>query len=463
MSRVSACATRPAAAATMTARKLMKTTRMSTSDLSGGTRAASRVGASEGATGRASVVAPVITSSTGICAPYSAPRNKGTLFRDQSFRLWSVGRSGLRLRRAEAEGRSIGGTRAGALPQFRRRLHALRHACPALARVALLGEEDRSRRTSHREELEQRFLTGAALAALARDQLLDGFEVVREDLAVVRGAQDRRPDVRRLAHGGGVSEMRGGFLHRGAEHLAAIGHAGNDLGAHPREDVRADHRSRPGTEVLGGEAISHRLLDEVVDVVSMHVHHVASFVSELEQLPPRQLHQFADDARNLPIAKRAPLLLARFACVVEVDDVAADLHVPFAKRGDSEGAVLLGVDVAARAHEAGGEDSQDARHHLLAREARKAERRIDARAHPRQRPREGHEPVVLLLLALADRLIPVAVLPAARLVLADRLYLRAGRAPHRHVRPGGRDGERLEPLQVVPRSAPPAEAPFWGS
>src|SRR3954466_14423857 len=84
MSRVSACATRPAAAATITARKLMNTTRRSTSDLSGGTRAASRVGASEGATGSASVVAPVITSSTGIAAPYSAPRTKATLFRDQT-------------------------------------------------------------------------------------------------------------------------------------------------------------------------------------------------------------------------------------------------------------------------------------------------------------------------------------------------------------------------------------------
>src|SRR2546428_1123446 len=69
MSRVSSCATTPAASAISTARTQTNTTRPSTSVRSSGTRAASSAGAMEGATGIPSVVAPVTTSSTGIRPP----------------------------------------------------------------------------------------------------------------------------------------------------------------------------------------------------------------------------------------------------------------------------------------------------------------------------------------------------------------------------------------------------------
>src|SRR5215467_8793856 len=69
MSRVSTCATTPAAIAITTASALTNTTLRSTSARSGGTRAASSAGPIEGATGIPSVVAPVTTSSTGMRAP----------------------------------------------------------------------------------------------------------------------------------------------------------------------------------------------------------------------------------------------------------------------------------------------------------------------------------------------------------------------------------------------------------
>src|SRR6266849_6776416 len=69
ISRVRTCATTPAARAISTASTLTNNTRLSTSVRSGGTRAASSVGASEGATGIPSRVAPVTTSSTGMRSP----------------------------------------------------------------------------------------------------------------------------------------------------------------------------------------------------------------------------------------------------------------------------------------------------------------------------------------------------------------------------------------------------------
>jgi len=62
ISRVSAWATTPAAAAMTTERAQMKTTRASTRARSGGTRASTNAGPSEGATGNPSVVCPLAIS-----------------------------------------------------------------------------------------------------------------------------------------------------------------------------------------------------------------------------------------------------------------------------------------------------------------------------------------------------------------------------------------------------------------
>src|SRR5207248_9342872 len=107
--------------------------------------------------------------------------------------------------------------------------HPPRHPRGALAAVAFPGEEDGGRSVARGEQLQERFLTGAALAPFARDQFLDGLEMVGKHLAVVRRAQDRGPDVRGLAHCRRVSQMGGSLLDGGAQHLAPVGYARYDL------------------------------------------------------------------------------------------------------------------------------------------------------------------------------------------------------------------------------------------
>src|SRR5438105_1469410 len=171
MRPVSARATTPALSATRTARTLITTTRESTSDRSGGTRAASRVGASSGATGSASVVAHLMTSSTGIARPYSAGR----------WSAWMICARKIRLSSVHERAREL------AQPGLR---HPARHPRGALAAVALLGEKDGGRSVARGEQLQERFLTGSALAPFASDQFLDGLEMVGKHLAAVGRAQD---------------------------------------------------------------------------------------------------------------------------------------------------------------------------------------------------------------------------------------------------------------------------------
>src|SRR2546428_1398641 len=108
------------------------------------------------------------------------------------------------------------------------------------------------------------------------------------------------------------------------------------------------------------------------------------------------LFPLADVAPAPPVAQLLHLLLARLAAVLEPDRVAFDARVPVLQRGDPEAAVFLRIDLASRAHEAGGKDAKDARHHLLAREPRQPHPPIDGLAHLRQRAAERDQPVELL-------------------------------------------------------------------
>ena len=96
--------------------------------------------------------------------------------------------------------------------------------------------------------------------------------------------------------------MGRGLLDGGAQHLALVGDPRDELAVQAREDVGADHRPRPGAEILGGEAFAHRLLDVLVDVVPMDVHLFSIAVAELEYVPPWYLHQLAHDSCDAAIA-----------------------------------------------------------------------------------------------------------------------------------------------------------------
>ena len=257
--------------------------------------------------------------------------------------------------------------------------------------------------------------------------------------------------------------MRRGLLHGRGEQLAAVRHPIDGLAVQPREYVRADHRAGPGAEVLGGEALAHHLLHLVVDHPARDVHHGVILVAVLKQLAPGQLQQLADDSSDAPIAKVAHLALLRFAFVVEPEDVAMHGDVALAQRRDPEAAVLLRVHLASRAHEAGRQNAEDARHHAIARQSREREPAVDLLAQFRQRAPERDEAVVLLALPLDDRAIVVPVLPAPRLVPSDGLHLRGRGTTHHHVGPGRRDLQLMQPFEVPLGRSDPAKPPLQGA
>src|SRR5438132_5255392 len=237
--------------------------------------------------------------------------------------------------------------------------------------------------------------------------------------------QHGRPDVAGLAHRRSIAELRRGLLDRGDDHLASVAAALDLLALEACQGAGRDQRPRPGAEVLRREALAHHFFDVVVDVPPADVHDRAVFGDILEEVFPGHLLQLADDPRHAAVPQLVDLLLAGLAAVVEPHRVTVDACVPVLQRGDAEAAVLLRVGLAARPHEAGGEDAQDARHHLLAGQPWQPHVAIDGLAHARQRAAERHQPVVLLLLPDPDGALAVAVLPAALLVAPDGLQLRA--------------------------------------
>src|SRR2546425_5994674 len=225
--------------------------------------------------------------------------------------------------------------------------------------------------------------------------------------------QHGRPDVAGLAHRRSIAELRRGLLDRGDDHLASVAAALDLLAC---QGAGRDQRPRPGAEVLRREALAHHSLDVVVDVPPADVHDRAVFGDMLEEVFTGHLLQLADDPRHAAVPQLVDLLLAGFAAVVEPHRVTVDACVPVLQRGDAVAAVLLRVGLAARPHEAGGENAHYARHHLLARQPWQPHVAIDGLAHARQRATERHHPVVLLLLPDPDGTLAVAVLPAALLV-----------------------------------------------
>ena len=233
--------------------------------------------------------------------------------------------------------------------------------------------------------------------------------------------------------------MGRGLLDRGDDQLTAVGAALDLLPFEPSQSAGRDQSPGPGAEVLRREALAHHFLDVSVDVPAADVHDRAVFGDVLEEVFTRHFLQLPDDPSHAAVAQFVDLVLAGLAAVVEPHRVSLDAGVPVLQRGDAEAAVLLRVGLAARPHEAGREHAQDARHHLLAWQPGQPHVAIDGLAHARQRAPERDQPVVLLLLADADRSLAVAVLPAAFLVAPDGLQLRARVAIDGDVGPGRRN------------------------
>ena len=133
-------------------------------------------------------------------------------------------------------------------------------------------------------------------------------------------------------------------------------------------------------------------------------------------------------------------LLVGLADVVKADRAAlAELHVAFEQGGQPEGAVLVGIGLAADAEEPQVEQADGAGQDALAREPTSAEGLLGDAPYLGEAEREVEHAVELLAVAALTPLLVVEVLPAAGRVGAARLQVavRPGRDPH--VTPGGRD------------------------
>ncbi len=130
-----------------------------------------------------------------------------------------------------------------------------------------------------------------------------------------------------------------------------------------------------------------------------------------------------------------------------------------AHRGQPVGLVLLRVFGVADPDQGHFQQPDDRRQHLLARQPRLREVRLAALADERQRAGEGDHPVEL---GLVPRLVPGRVvamlLPTAR-IAAGRLDVPVAEGGDPDIGPGGRDGQRPDPLQLVRiADRPPVEA-----
>src|SRR6266702_5909413 len=128
------------------------------------------------------------------------------------------------------------------------------------------------------QEFQQRPLR--PVQALRGRELLDGLEVPREDLPAREPTQDRRRDVRRLAHGWGVAELGSGRLDGGHDHAMRVGAPGHRVLRVAGELAGADERAGPGAEILGGIGATHHLADVRVDVAPPDVDDLPLLVHE---------------------------------------------------------------------------------------------------------------------------------------------------------------------------------------
>jgi hypothetical protein len=184
--------------------------------------------------------------------------------------------------------------------------------------------------------------------------------------------------------------------------------------------------------------------------------HRAVLVLVLEEVLARQVLAPGDDPGQATVAKGHLVRLAVLAVEPEADPGALDTRVAVAQRREPERLVEAGVLVVADADQRELEQPDDRRQHLLARQARAGEVRVDALANGGQEPGERDHPIELGAVTLFAVRGVVAVLLATAGVASGRLQVAPRVRADPDVGPGGRDRERADPLEdgrVVDRRA----------
>src|SRR4028119_2089309 len=266
------------------------------------------------------------------------------------------------------------------------------------------------------------------------------------------------------------------MLHHGALHVVVY-HAGADVGgagdvagvAEPPRDVvdrrqhvlpgvpavlrgaelgqldRGDQGPGPRAEVLGGELLSHDLLDVGAQVARFDVPELARVVVVLEDLIPGQIAALFDHPPEPDVRDALALVLSPFTGEPENEGVPFDGQVLAPERGDAVGLVVLRVALIAetevgRVHQAG-----HSREDLLTVQVLVPQVVAGDTPHLGQRGGEAQDPVELLSLLALPVLAVVEVLEPAGRVVAYGLHLRRRAPGYPGVLPGRRHLQVLYP------------------
>ena len=215
------------------------------------------------------------------------------------------------------------------------------------------------------------------------------------------------------------------------------------------ERERGEQRPSPRPEVLRGEILAQVLGEVVVQARGREVHELAVPPEAEEPRPVRQVEELGDAPGERLVPKPPPDEPPVLRAEAELDGVAVDGDVALRERGDAVRARPAGVPVGADAEPrlVDEPDRERARPFALVRPEAHVLRRL--RAQPRQRGREREQALELraLLRRAEARVVEVLLAPGA--VDARRLESRSRVRRDPDVRPGGRDRERADALELL--------------
>src|SRR6266498_4701481 len=142
-----------------------------------------------------------------------------------------------------------------------------------------------------------------------RDEFLDCLEVPIDHSSLFETVEHRRRDVGGAADRRRVAELFGRLANRSENLLLAGGPGFRRIRPDPGERAGTEERPRPGPKVLGGKALSHGILDVLVDVATADVDPCPALVTVLEDFS-RRFDEFPHDPRDSRIADLPLLPLA---------------------------------------------------------------------------------------------------------------------------------------------------------
>ena len=191
------------------------------------------------------------------------------------------------------------------------------------------------------------------------------------------------------------------------------------------QELRRQHGSRPGPEVLRAEILPGDFLEVGVHLVRTDRLPFTVLVVVLKQLVAGKIAALFDDAREAPVVQIDFVLDTALAAEREPHALSLELDVRVAQRRQAVRAIRSRVFVVADANQRLFEQLHDRREHLLARQTLASHVLAGPPADGRQCLREPDHAVVFRFVADLAPLRVIAILFAAARVAPGRLKVSA--------------------------------------